>query len=494
MKKAALILFLLLGHLAVAQVPLQKAVDAAAKSKVLKNASWGFCAVDSTGKAIASRNAATRLIPASNMKLVTTGTALVALKGDFTFSTDIYCSGTVDGGVLNGDVYIVGGGDPTTAARDSLAMKPESLFWKWKSFLRSAGISAINGRIIADGTAYEGYPEDGSWNWEDIGTYYGTGAYALNYYGNSQDYAVSAGAAPGSAVNVSISGPLTPWMHFVNRGVTGPAGSGNSLYLYTTDLAPESELRGSFAIDRKPKTEHFANKYPELTCAYAFYRNLLDTGWIVRGYGYIDRDGRVSDLASVDTLSTAPRRRLGVTRSAKLADIVRATNVRSDNLYAEAIFRRLGEEACGVCVPDSCRAAVFEVLASLGVGAGVGGSFGAGPVIVDGSGLSRKNAVSPQWMASYLRAMASSKASSDFIASLPAPGQGTLAGVLKNEPGAGRIRMKSGSMEGVLCYSGYVLSEDLSSVQLTFSLMVNGASAKYSDIRAALVPILAAML
>lgn len=481
----ALIILSLLSAAAPAQT-LQKAVDAASKSRVLKNASWGFCAVDSLGRTLASRNASARLIPASNQKLITTGTALYALGGSFSFTTGIEYSGTISDGVLDGDVYIVGGGDPTTAARDSIAMKKESLFWKWKTLLRSAGISAINGRIIADGTAYEGYPEDGSWNWEDIGTYYGTGAYALNFYGNSQDYAVSAGPAPGESVNVSITSPLTPWMHFVNRGVTGPAGSGNSLYLFTTDLAPESELRGSFAIDRKPKTEHFANKYPELTCAYAFYRNLLETGWIVRGYGYIDRDGNVSDLVSREPLEKAERRKAGSTRSAPLSDIARSANVRSDNLYADALFRRLGEEACGVSLPDSCRAAVLEVLSSLGVGDGA--------VIVDGSGLSRKNNVSPQWMTSFLRSMASSKASADFIASLPAPGEGTLSGMLKDVPGARRIRMKSGSMDGVLCYSGYVLSEDGTSVKLTFSLMVNGASAKYSEIRAALIPILTALL
>ena len=90
--------------------------------------------------------------------------------------------------------------------------------------------------------------------------------------------------------------------------------------------------------------------------------------------------------------------------------------------------------------------------------------------------------------------MASSKASADFIASLPSPGEGTLVGVLKDVPGAGRIRMKSGSMEGVLCYSGYVLSADGASVKTTFSIMVNGASAKYSEIRAALLPVLSAML
>lgn len=480
----ALILLSLLSAPAPAQT-LQKALDAASKSRALKNANWGFFAVDSLGRTIASRNPSARLIPASNQKLVTTGTALVALGSDFTFPTEIQYSGTITDGVLDGNVYIVGGGDPTTAARDSIAMKKESLFWKWKSMLRSAGINAINGRIIADGTAYEGYPEDGSWNWEDIGTYYGTGAYAINYYGNSQDYYVSAGAL-GESVNVTVSGPLTPWMHFVNRGITGPAGSGNSLYLFTTDLAPESELRGSFAIDRKPKTEHFANKYPELTCAYAFYRNLLDTGWIVRGYGYIDRDGNVSDIATKEPLASAERRLAGTTRSARLADIVRSANVRSDNLYADAIFRRMGEEACGVCVPDSCRAALSDVLSALGVGSGA--------VIVDGSGLSRKNALSPQWMVSYLRSMASSKASADFIASLPSPGEGTLVGVLKDVPGAGRIRMKSGSMEGVLCYSGYVLSADGASVKTTFSIMVNGASAKYSEIRAALLPVLSAML
>jgi D-alanyl-D-alanine carboxypeptidase/D-alanyl-D-alanine-endopeptidase (penicillin-binding protein 4) len=124
-------------------------------------------------------------------------------------------------------VYIIGGGDPTLGVTDTVAVKPDALFWRWKSMLKDAGISRIDGRIIGDGRAYEGHLENTTWGYDDTGTYYGAGCSALSYYENAVDYLVSAGAAD-EPVKVTQRFPDTPWMHFSNRTSTGPAGTGNS--------------------------------------------------------------------------------------------------------------------------------------------------------------------------------------------------------------------------------------------------------------------------
>ena len=468
---------------------LQQKVDQAVQREPLKGAVVGVMVQDMQGHVVAQREAGRRMVPASNMKLITTGTGLHALGADFRFETGIGITGTVEEGTLHGDVYIIGGGDPTIGVSDTVAVKPDALFWRWKSLLKNAGISRIDGRIIGDGRAYEGHLENQTWSYDDTGTYYGAGCNALSFYENAVDYNVAAGAE-GEPVKVTQKYPDTPWMHFGNLTSTGPKGSGNSLYLYTTDLAPYAEMRGTYSVERKPKMEHFANKYGALTCAYYFWQNLRATGWdISGGYADIDRGGYVRGKDFVPAYQAGTPRKLGTSQSPVLSRIVRQTNVLSDNFYAEAIFRQMGEKASGIAVYDSCRVAVYEVLESL-----VPGSM-EGLRIEDGSGLSRLNTVSPAFLVDYLRAMSRSKAFDAFLASLPKPGEGTLNTLLpKLTPDQkARLRLKSGSMDGVLCYSGYVLDED-GKPSRVFSLMVNGATAKTAVIREALGALIEAML
>ena len=468
---------------------LQQKVDQAVEREPLKGAIVGVMVQDMEGHVVARREAGRRMVPASNMKLITTGSALYALGADFRFETGIGITGTVEDGTLHGDVYIMGGGDPTIGVADTVAVKPDALFWRWKSMLKEAGISRIDGRIIGDGRAYEGHLENQSWSYDDTGTYYGAGCNALSFYENAVDYNVAAGAE-GEPVKVTQRYPDTPWMHFGNLTSTGPKGTGNSLYLYTTDLAPYAEMRGTYSVERKPKIEHFANKYGALTCAYYFWQNLRDTGWdISGGYADIDRGGYVRGKDFVPAYQAGTPKQLGKSLSPVLSRIVRQTNVLSDNFYAEAMFRQMGEKASGIAVYDSCRVAVYDVLESL-----VPGNMD-GIRIEDGSGLSRLNTVSPAFLVSFLRAMARSKASDAFLASLPKPGEGTLNTLLPKLPAdqKDRLRLKSGSMDGVLCYSGYVLDEEGKPVRV-FSFMVNGAKAKTAVVRDALGALIEAIL
>ena len=468
---------------------LQQKVDQAVTKEPLKGAVVGVMVQDAAGHVLASREAGRRLVPASNLKLVTTGTALHALGPDFRFETGIGYTGTVEDGTLHGDVYIIGGGDPTLGVTDTVAVKPDALFWRWKSMLKDAGISRIDGRIIGDGRAYEGHLENTTWGYDDTGTYYGAGCNALSYYENAVDYLVSAGTAD-EPVNVTQRFPDTPWMHFSNRTSTGPKGTGNSLYLYTTDLAPYAEMRGTYPIDRKPKVEHFANKYGALTCAYYFWQNLRDTGWdISGGYADIDRGGYVRGADFVPAYKAGTPQVLGQSASPTLAKIVRQTNVLSDNFYAEAIFRQMGEKASGIAEYDSCRVAVYDVLENLME------SDLAGIRLEDGSGLSRLNTASPAFLVSFLRSMTRTRGFDAFLASLLQPGEGTLNTLLPKLAPAqkARIRVKSGSMDGVLCYSGYILDEQGKPTRI-FSLMVNGATEKTAVLRETLGSLIEAML
>jgi D-alanyl-D-alanine carboxypeptidase/D-alanyl-D-alanine-endopeptidase (penicillin-binding protein 4) len=462
-----------------AQTSAQQYVQSQVREEPLKGSTWGIFARDASGKVLASHNKDIRLMPASNRKLITTGVALHALGPDFRFRTSLGYTGVLQAdGTLDGDLYIIGGGDPTVGTQDTtIALKADALFWKWKTLLREKGIQRIHGRIIGDGTSMEGLLEHPSWEYDDMGTYYGTGGNALCFYENTIDMQVAA-TREGQPISLTQIYPETPWLHVTNYGMTGPVGSGNSLYLYTTDLAPYAQMRGVFGIDRQPKIESASNKYGALTCAYYFWKNLCATGWeVTGGYAHVNRSGYVEGPDFVEAGKAGKPLEIGFTESPRLADIARITNERSDNFYAESMLRYMGEKATGIAEYDSCLVAESVVLRDLGLSMDQIN-------LADGSGLSAKNWVTPQWMVNYLEAIQKSPSFDAFLSSLPQPGEGTLSSI--RFPGCNRVRMKSGSLSGTLCYSGYILDEN-GKPAVTFSILTNSSLASTSQVRAVLM-------
>jgi D-alanyl-D-alanine carboxypeptidase/D-alanyl-D-alanine-endopeptidase (penicillin-binding protein 4) len=196
----------------------------------------------------------------------------------------------------------------------------------------------------------------------------------------------------------------------------------------------------------------------------------------------VDRSGHIRPGSFVPEEKAGEPTVLGETVSAPIADIARITNVRSDNFYAEALFRAMGEDRTGVALFDSCLVAQRQVLTELNVDPD-------GVRQVDGCGLSRMNYVSPEWMVGFLQAMQQSPAFGAFLSSLPHPGEGTLSALLPSQAGRERICIKSGSMDGVLCYSGYILAPD-GTPEVTLSIMTNHTTATPKEVRAVLAHLL----
>ena len=194
----------------------------------------------------------------------------------------------------------------------------------------------------------------------------------------------------------------------------------------------------------------------------------------------MSRAGYIQGSDFVEQEKAGTPKEIGFTESPTLADIARITNERSDNFYAESMLRAMGEKACGVAVYDSCLVAESVVLRDLGLRLDQ-------IEFADGSGLSRMNYVTAEWMVSYLKAMQGSPAFPAFLASLPKPGEGTLSMI--RFPGCERVRMKSGSLSGTLCYSGYILGRD-GKPAVTFSILTNNALVGASEVRPVLMEML----
>ena len=495
MKNIHIIISLFLSVTLFGQNAIQQAVDETVADPCFAQSFVGICIMDSNGKLIAGVNQEKMLVPASNMKLITTGAALHILGPEHAFETVLAHDGEISDGILNGNLHIIGGGDPTLASKDSIAVPIERTFAIWEKIIRNAGIRSINGRIIGDGRFFEGAAEEPTWLWNDLGTYYGTGVTGLMFYENMQSFSVSAGPHTGAPINIKPYYPDCPWMEFRYACSTGKTGTGDLLYMFTSDLAPVAEIRGTFGVDRAAKRLDCANKYPEYTCAHYFENHL-------RRRGISCSEGAADYKLITDWVDSYNSRKeelkvLGSSFSPTLDRIVFETNHASNNVFAETLFRSLGKTLRESACYDSSYVAINDALVELGL------SGSKDLKIQDGSGLSRQNLVSPKALCEFLYAMTSSPAFEPFLASLPSPGYaGTLEYNMKGQPAAlrQRIKVKSGSMNGVRCYSGYILpsiekgkTEGLPEGTLIVSIMTNNCTSPNWKVRPLLDRLMAAL-
>lgn len=452
---------------------LQSRIEKLVSSDAASQAAVSICAIKGDGQKLVDINSSMMLVPASNMKLISTGAAVHHLGPEFRFETSIGHDGEITEGVLNGNVYIIGGGDPTLGSTDSIATPIEKVFSQWHAMLKNAGISQINGRIIGDGSLFDQTMEHPTWLMEDIGTYYGAGTTGLMFYENMQSFRVSAGAYVGDSVNITPSYPQTPWMEFRYSCTTGENGTGDKLFLYTSDLAPVAEVRGTFGLDRTAKRLDCSNKFPEYTCAYYFKEYLNQNGIACDSIG----DFRLDK----EWIRRGEIKELGKTYSPQLRRIIFETNHISNNVFAETLLRSLGREMTGdACYESSC-IAIANILTGLGI------DTSRGARIKDGSGLSRQNYISSDFFCRFLLGMMESPHFEHFVNSLPSPGSdGSMIYNMRKYSDSikSRIKVKSGSMNGVRCYSGYVIPTDGGKEDvIIFSLMINNCTSSSGQMR-----------
>ena len=407
-------IFILAASLQMQAQNIQERIERLADADAVSQAAVSICAIKGDGQKIVDINSAMMLVPASNMKLLSTGAAMHHFGPEYRYETNIAHDGTIsEDGILNGNLYIMGGGDPTLGSIDSIAPPVEETFSQWLAMLKDAGISKISGKIIGDGNYFDPMMEHPAWLLEDIGTYYGVGTTGLMFYENMQSFRVSAGAEIGDSINIEPSYPEVPWMEFRYNCTTAEAGTGDQLFMFTSDLAPVAEIRGTFGVDRAAKRLDCSNKFPEYTCAYYFKEFLKSNGIECSGAGdfRLDRDWkRHGDLNT-----------LGTTSSPQLKRIVFETNHISNNVFAEALLRTLGREMTGSACYDSSYVAINNVMTGLGV------DTTRGARIKDGSGLSRQNYVSSEFLCRFLLGMMDSPHFEYFAERLPSPGEnGTL--------------------------------------------------------------------
>jgi len=420
----------------------------------------------STGEVIYTRESARHVMPASNMKLVTLSVAAERLGWDFRYETRLEAAGTIADGVLNGDLVVVGGGDPTIGTADEMA---SPLFSTWVDALREAGIKRINGRLIGDDDAFEDEGRGGGWAWDYLTAGYAAPSGALSYNENVAVVRGRPGTTEGEPALVLVT----------------PPGHGFDVEPDVTTGAPGS--RGTFAVSRAlgSRTLVARGRIPSGGAEVVrtttvdnptlyFVQSLGDT---LDRYGVTVRDG-AWDIDDLET-PVAPAARQVIVRhtSAPLEAIAGYLMKVSQNFYAETLLKTIGREASGSGSEAAGRRAVRETLESWG--------FPDDAVIVyDGSGLSRYNYVTADAMVAILRRMWTSETHrGPFAATLPVGGvDGTLASRMRDTVLARHVQAKTGTIANVRSLSGYL--DTAAGDKLAFSMIANHFTASSNEVDA----------
>jgi len=455
-----------------AQNTIQTSIEHFANDAALKHASISFKVIDlATGSSVSEFNPDVTLPTASTAKLFSTATAIDVLGPDYRATTRIYRDGEIDSaGVLNGAIWIRGGGDPSLGSKyfNEEAIQLDFLD-SWVKQLKELGIKEINGAVIADASAfgYNGVPD--GWNWVDLGNYYGAGPSGLSIYDNLVRYRFSVPSSSGQFVRVKSIEPNVPGLQFHNY-ILSSTRKGDNAYLYGAPYSLDRFGSGTLPIGSSNFLVKGSLPDPEMQFAHELCEALKRAGIKVSDGA---QSVRSSDLTS-KAKSYDGRVLLIEHKGEKLLDIINYTNMRSVNLFAEHMISLVGYEKTGNGSTRSGLQALenhWKNYFSID-----------GMQINDGSGLSRMNAISAQHFVGLLQQMNKSKYAAEYLSSLPVAGKsGTLRSVCQGQAAQNRMIAKSGSMTRIKSYAGYI--NGVSGKRYAFALIVNNYTCSSSALK-----------
>lgn len=446
---------------------LQFQIDTLQNSTFLQQGMLGASVKNArTGIPILQYQSRKSLSPASTMKLLTTATAMSVLGDGFRFQTTLEHDGEIVNGVLKGNLYLRGTGDPTLGSgRFSGFLDVQELFARWVAKIKEIGIKEVQGSVIADATIFEENAPPDTWNWNDMGNYYGAGAAGLNINENSVKVIFKPNKI-GEPASVIRTEPELPFIQLINHVKTDKAGTGDQVTIFSKPYDRELLLEGFVPFGVGEFAVRGSIPDPAYWLAYSFQKKLLDskitmceeptTVFQIRRK-YVDYQPPKSNI-------------LDFVYSPSLPEIIKLCNFQSINLYAEALLKTVGVKLGFQNTTSDGVKAQKQVWQSKGISLN-----GFRPK--DGSGLSTVSGITAENMTDILAKMTNEPTFQPFYQSIPVLGQtGTVRNLGRGTRAEGNVHAKSGSIEGVRCYAGYFTSK--SGELYCFSFMLNRYNAE----------------
>jgi D-alanyl-D-alanine carboxypeptidase/D-alanyl-D-alanine-endopeptidase (penicillin-binding protein 4) len=420
------------------------------------------------GETLYSYNSFRLQVPASNQKVLTTAVAAERLGWDYRYTTRIYATGTVNAaGVLDGDLIVVGNGDPTINPRHPQRW---GVFDEWGRQIAAKGIHTITGHLIGDDDAFEEPGWGLGWAWDDLALGYGSAIGALQYNENQVELLIGPGQEAGGRAIISVSPPGSG-LTIDHRVTTVAAGEPSRVTLGRVPGTDVLTVSGQITLDAKPITEYASVINP--TQAY------LNAMRIAFGRHGVNIERTPLDIDDVRVRPDMSRATLLVEdQSPALSEIIDVTMKWSRNGYAETLLRSMSPagapatEAAGL-------AAMAETLNRWGISRDY-------YLARDGSGLSRYDYLTADaltWVLTYM--WLDPKHTELYRSVLPVTGvSGNLANRLKDTAAHARVWAKTGSMSQVRSLSGYLVTS--AGEPIVFAFMVNGFRVPTREVDAAM--------
>ena len=466
---------------------LSKEIAAVLSQPPLNRAHWGVDVVDlDTGKALYSENSDQLFLPASNAKLFTTAAALAIAGPDYRFRTTVEADGKIDdNGRLLGDLVIVGRGDPNISGRVlPYALKTQrvaphtQILEEMADQVARNGLKIVDGDLIGDDTfyAFERYGE--GWAWDDLQWIDGAPVSALTFNDNVVFVNVLPAEHPGDKAVVTVE-PETTYYELDNRVVTSSAGAPKRVGMHRDPGSKKIVLWGSLPLGDSGMKEPMSIEDPAEFVAQLFRTMLERRGITIRGNArarhgeaeqFFDQQvphapnaapagATASPVNPAISPAMQPQESTDLNRSsnqvlvshfsAPLIDDIRVTNKVSENLHAELALRLAGKLRGYGGSFEGGVAAVKQFLLQAGLKED---EF----TFLDGSGLSRRDLVTPAATVQLLIYAARQPWGPAFEESLPVSGvDGSLSDRFQKTPASGLIHAKTGSLSHVNALSGY---------------------------------------
>jgi serine-type D-Ala-D-Ala carboxypeptidase/endopeptidase (penicillin-binding protein 4) len=352
-------------------------------------------------------------------------------------------------GVLRGNIIIRGGGDPTLG---SDKMGDKAFLDKWASAIQAVGIKSIQGAVVADARIFDREAQNPKWIWEDLGNYYSPGVHGISYLDNTLRVFFRSGRI-GSTPEIVRYTPEVEGMQFDVQLKSTSIGY-DSAYFYGPAFVNYRSVHGAIPANRNEFLVRADLPNPSLTLAQHLRTRLVSRGIDVR-------DVPTDNVALIGAQSQTIHKHLSV----PLIEVINETNIKSNNHYAEYLFRYLGANNGNEgTTARSIRAInAFWRLRGLPVDQ---------MFVSDGSGLSPTNGVSANFFVDLLVYMDKrSRHSAAFRNSLAVAGKtGTLSSFLKDTTLDSKVYAKSGTLSRVKSYAGYI---ENNGKRYAFAVIVN---------------------